>query len=293
MDPRLYQIAALTTLLTYGMVVLGFDVRPWQVLVLLVAAEMTQWVCSRATGVPFDPRSAAISALSLALLFRSDEPALLPIAAAIAVGSKFLIRVRGKHVFNPTNFALVILMLCSRHVWVSPGQWGSVAFFAFLIVCVGGLVVNRAARADVTWAFMAAWVLVLVARSLWLGEPMTIPIHRLESGSLLLFTFFMISDPKTTPDSRIGRIAFAAIVAAGAAHIQFSLFRTNGLLWSLAASSLAVPLIDALIHGTRHQWSGKRSPNGSGGKSWFDASHASPSSSVPAVSPGSVSVVST
>jgi len=42
-----------------------------------------------------------------------------------------------------------------------------------------------------------------------LGEPMTIPFHRLESGSLLLFTFFMISDPKTTPDSRIGRIAFA------------------------------------------------------------------------------------
>ena len=284
-DPRLFQIAALTALLTYGMAALGFDVTPGQLLVLLVVAEGVQWICSRGAGIPFDPRSAAISALSLALLFRSDQPWLLPVAAVLAVASKFVIRIRGKHLFNPTNFAIVALMLGSRHVWVSPGQWGSVAFFAFLIVCLGGLVVNRAERADVTWASMAAWTLVLVARSLRLGEPLTIPLHRLESGSLLLFTFFMISDPKTTPDSRIGRIAFAALVAAGAAHIQFSLFRTNGLLWSLAAASLFVPLIDALIHGARHQWSG--------GNSWFDASCSLPSSPLHSVSPDSVSAAST
>lgn len=289
-DPRLYQIAALTALLTYGMAALGFDVTPWQVLVLLASGEIAQWLCSRAAGIPFDPRSAAISALSLALLFRSDRAVLLLVAVVVAIASKFLIRIRGKHVFNPTNFAIVVLMLGSSHVWVSPGQWGSVAFFAFLIVCLGGLVVNRAARADVTWAFMAAWTLVLLARSLRLGEPLTIPLHRLESGSLLLFTFFMISDPKTTPDSRIGRIAFAAIVAAGAAHIQFTLYRTNGLLWSLAASSLVVPLIDALIQGARHQWSEGKS--WSGGKSWFDASRSLPSSSVPAASPVSASAVS-
>lgn len=285
LDPRLYQIAALGGLLAYGRTVLGFDVAPWQVAVLVATAEGSQWICSRAAGIPFDPRSAAISALSLALLFRTDVPLLVPIVAVVAVSSKFLIRMRGKHLFNPTNFALVVMMLVSRHVWVSPGQWGSVAFFAFLIVCLGGLVVNRASRADVTWAFMAAWVLVLVARSVRLGEPMTIPLHRLESGSLLLFTFFMISDPKTTPDSRIGRIAFAALVAAGAAHVQFTLFRTNGLLWSLAAWSLAVPLIDALVQGRRHQWSG--------GNSWFDASRSLPSWSVRSASPPSASAVST
>jgi len=42
----------------------------------------------------------------------------------------------------------------------------------------------------------------VIGRSLYVGEPLTIPFHRLESGALLLFTFFMISDPKTTPDSR-------------------------------------------------------------------------------------------
>ena len=81
---------------------------------------------------------------------------------------------------------------------------------------------------------------------------MAIPMHRLESGALLLFTFFMISDPKTTPSSRAGRILFALLVAYGAWYVQFRLFRTNGLLWSLAAFSMTVPLIDWLLPGTRY-----------------------------------------
>jgi Na+-translocating ferredoxin:NAD+ oxidoreductase RnfD subunit len=88
---------------------------------------------------------------------------------------------------------------------------------------------------------------------------LTIPLHRLESGALLLFSFFMISDPKTTPDSRAGRVLFAALVACGAWYVQFRLFRTNGLLWSLAACSMAVPLIDRLLPGVRYVWSGQQS----------------------------------
>jgi enediyne biosynthesis protein E5 len=64
----------------------------------------------------------------------------------------------------------------------------------------------------------------------------------------------MISDPRTTPDSRAGRILFAFLVAAGAWVVQFRLFRTNGLLWSLAVWSLAVPLIDRLLPGRRYVW---------------------------------------
>jgi Na+-translocating ferredoxin:NAD+ oxidoreductase RnfD subunit len=93
-----------------------------------------------------------------------------------------------------------------------------------------------------------------VGRSIYLGEPLAIPLHRLESGALLLFTFFMISDPKTTPDSRTGRVLFAALVACGAWYVQFRLFKTNGLLWSLAACSLSVPIIDWLLPGTHYTW---------------------------------------
>jgi Na+-translocating ferredoxin:NAD+ oxidoreductase RnfD subunit len=115
--------------------------------------------------------------------------------------------------------------------------------------------VNRASRSDVTYAFMIAWAAVLIGRSLYLGEPLTIPFHRLENGALLLFTFFMISDPKTTPDSRAGRILFAVLVALGARYVQFKLFHTNGILWSLAACSLLVPVIDVLLPGDRYNWS--------------------------------------
>jgi Na+-translocating ferredoxin:NAD+ oxidoreductase RnfD subunit len=82
----------------------------------------------------------------------------------------------------------------------------------------------------------------------------SIPLHRLENGALLLFTFFMISDPRTTPNARAGRILFAFLVASGAWYIQFRLFRTNGPLWSLAAMSTTIPLIDRLLPGTRYEW---------------------------------------
>jgi Na+-translocating ferredoxin:NAD+ oxidoreductase RnfD subunit len=177
----------------------------------------------------------------------------------MAVGSKFVIRVRGKHVFNPTNVAIVALIAATGQVWVSPGQWGNVAFFGFLMACLGGLVVNRAARSDVTYAFLAFYLALVFGRSLWLGEPMAIPIHRLENGALLLFAFFMISDPKTTPDTRAGRVLFAALVAFGGWYVQFRLFRTNGLLWSLVLFSPFVPLIDRMWPGARYAWTPARS----------------------------------
>jgi Na+-translocating ferredoxin:NAD+ oxidoreductase RnfD subunit len=90
--------------------------------------------------------------------------------------------------------------------------------------------VNRAARADVTWTFLACYAALWLGRSLWLGDPLVIPLHRLENGALVLFAFFMISDPRTTPDSRAGRMLFAVLVAVGAYVVQFKLFRTNGLL---------------------------------------------------------------
>jgi Na+-transporting NADH:ubiquinone oxidoreductase subunit NqrB len=256
-DPRLYQIAILAGLLLYGLVGLAFDVRPANAAALIAGALGAQYLGSRFTGVRFDARSALISALSLCLLLRTNHVALALAAALVAVGSKFVVRVRGKHVFNPTNIAIVALMAVTGQVWVSPGQWGSAAFFAFLMACLGGLVVNRAARSDVTVAFLLFYLSLVFGRSQYLGEPMAIPVHRLQNGALLLFAFFMISDPKTTPDRRGGRVAFAAIVALGAAYVQFRLFRTNGLLWSLALSAPLVPLIDRLWPASRYDWASR------------------------------------
>lgn len=261
-DPRLYQIGVLACLLVYGMGWLSFDITPARAALILSTVVATQGLCDRLDGPrSANIKSALISGLSLCLLLRTNSTALAFLGAVIAIAGKFLFRYRRKHIFNPTNGGIVALLLLTDHVWVSPGQWGSVAFFGFLMACLGTIVVTRAARSDVTFAFILFYSGLLFARSLYLGEPLTIPIHRLQSGALLLFTFFMISDPKTTPDSRAGRVLFAALVAYGAWYVQFRLFRTNGLLWSLAVWSMAVPLIDHLLPGRRYAWNAKENPN--------------------------------
>jgi Na+-transporting NADH:ubiquinone oxidoreductase subunit NqrB len=261
-DPRLYQIAVLACLLVYGILGLDFEVTVPRATLLLGTCLLTQAACTRLWRLPaFDPKSALISGLSLCLLLRTGSPLLAVVAAVLTIASKFLLRVRGKHVFNPTNFGLVALILLSDRVWVSPGQWGNAAFLGFLFACLGSVVVTRASRADVTFGFLLAWAALLFGRSLWLGEPLAIPLHRMQSGALLLFAFFMISDPKTTPDARAARLLFAALVAFGAWYWQFRLFRTNGLLLSLAAFSPLVPLLDRLIPGPVYSWTSKGVPH--------------------------------
>jgi len=255
LDPRLYQIASLSTLLLYGVLWLHFDISRWQIAVTLGTALLTQYAGTRIYKLPsFDPRSPLISALSLCLLLRTTDLAVAALAAFVAISSKFLIRWKDKHIFNPTNLALLV-MLASGLGWISAGQWGQVAWFGFLIASLGSLVVTRAARADVTLAFLGFYTGLLFARALWLGDPLTIPLHQLESGALLIFAFFMISDPKTTPDSRTGRIVYALIVTLAALYVQFGLFHPNGPLWGLIACATLVPLFDYLVPGSRYAWS--------------------------------------
>ena len=254
-DPRYYQIGVLTALLVYDLIQLDFEVTPLQILLILMTALWTQLFCTRAWKLPFyDPRSALISGLSLCLLMRTDSFWLAAIGTAVAILSKFVLRVGTKHLFNPTNFGLICMVGLTERVWVSPGQWGNNAIFAFFMACLGGFVVNRALRSDVSFAFMGFYAALLLSRSLWLGEPLSIPLHRLHNGALLLFSFFMISDPRTTPNSRAGRLLFAMTVALGVGTIQFVLFQTNGLLWSLALCSLTVPVIDKFFPGQGYTW---------------------------------------
>lgn len=255
LDPRLYQIASLSTLLLYGLLWLHFNVSAWQITLTIGTVLLTQYAGTRLCNLSsFDPRSPLISALSLCLLLRANDPAVAALAAFLAVGSKFVLRWNDKHLFNPTNLALAVV-LASGLGWISPGQWGQAAWFGFLTACLGSLVVTSAARADVTLAFLTFYVGLLVTRALWLGDPLTIPLHQIESGALLIFAFFMISDPKTTPDSRTGRIVFAFIVALVALYVQFGLFRPNGPLWGLIACAPLVPLLDHVYPGVRYDWS--------------------------------------
>lgn len=145
-DPRLYQIASLGTLLIYGLFWLDFEIPPLQIVLTLGTALLTQFAGTKLFTLPaFDPRSPLVSSLSLCLLLRTNDLAVAALASFMAIASKFLIRWEGKHLFNPTNLALVV-MLTDGLGWISPGQWGHVAWFGFLIICLGGLVVTRAAH---------------------------------------------------------------------------------------------------------------------------------------------------
>jgi len=253
-DVRWFQLASLTALLGYGCAVLDFGVSPSQIALIGAVALAVEAIAAPLRGARFDPRSPLISALSLALLLRAEHDALLVAGAALAIGSKALVRVRGKHVFNPTCFAIVALLAFSDGVWVSAGQWGSVAVSGFALACAGTWLVHRSERSDVPIAFLVSYAGLLLLRALWLGDPLTIPLHALQSGALLLFAFFMISDPRTTPDSRAGRLIFCSLTAAAAFWIQFGWYRPNALLWALAFCAPTVPLLDRVFPGGRFAW---------------------------------------
>ena len=253
-DPRGFQIAALGGLLLFGEVALDFPLGWREILLIAATMQGVQWLGTRLAGLPkFDPKSALISTFGLCFLLRANSLGVYLGFAALAIASKFLLRYQGKHLFNPTNFVLILALITGLG-WVTPGQWGTPAILAFALFCAGGWVVYRALRSDVSLIFLSSYAAILCARSLYMGEPLTIPLHRLENGALLIFTFFMISDPKTTPDSRAGRMLYGACVALVAGFIQFKLFRANPLLWALVLCVPLVPLLDRLLPGRRHEW---------------------------------------
>jgi hypothetical protein len=273
-DPRAYQVFALSGLLALGMLRFGFDIAPLDAAIIITSALAAQGLAER-MGRPALPAgtaapaaaswpSALISALSMTLLLRARHPLWLVIAVLLAVFSKFAWRVPRvgapgtKHVLNPTNGAIAILLACGAPVWVSPSQWGHSLGLVLLLAGFGSLVVYRSERSDVTIAFLLAWAAVLFGRAALVHQAWFTPLHQLQNGAVALFAFHMISDPRTTPDSRTGRIVFAVLVALGAGFVQFVLFRTNGLLWSLAACSLLVPVLDRVFPGRAYHWPGRQ-----------------------------------
>ena len=259
-DPRHLQLTVLTVLFGYGLACLDFEVRPAQAAIIASVALATHLAATRLTAVrpvarrDFDPRSVAITALSLCLLLRTTSVETAALAAFLAVASKFAVRVGAKHVFNPSAFGLAVVLLLRDDAWLSAGQWGSAPLLAALVACLGSLVLRRTERSDVTWAFLGATLAFVFGRAAWLGDPLAIALHSLSSGALLIFAFFMISDPKTLPDARAGRVAFAVAVATGGFLIQYGMFRTNGLLWSLVLLAPLVPLLDRMLPGQRYAW---------------------------------------
>jgi Na+-transporting NADH:ubiquinone oxidoreductase subunit NqrB len=254
-DARLFQIAFLATLLTIGVLVRDFALLPAQMALAFGAGIATQKLWIRALGIPHRGiLSAVITCFGLSILLRADSLWVHPLAAALAISAKFLIRFHGKHLYNPANLGVILAISLFPGAWVSPGQWGQDVALAVWFVMLGGVVVNRAQRSDIAWIFLAAYLGLVALRVAALGQPSTIFLHQLSNGGLLLFAFFMISDPMTIPNRKGARVAYAIVVAIVAFLWHFALFKPNGLVWALFLCTPLVPLIDRLWPGEKFEW---------------------------------------
>lgn len=258
-DPRWYQLLFQLSFLLVGVGVFDFSISPMQVVSTFASAILAQWLCLRAIGRPeFGYKSALISAFGVSLLLRSNVGWVHPAAAAIAIVSKFAIRTREGHVFNPANVGIALALLFFPSTWLSPGQWGKDWILMGWFLTLGLAVVGKVHRSDVSWTFLGTYLGLFAARVAWLGQAWAVWLHRFTDGSLLLFTFFMISDPKTIPRARTGRVVHAAFTAMVAFIWQFGWFRTNGLIWALLMTTLAVPLWNRVWPGKVFEWPSAR-----------------------------------
>ncbi|MBN3950546.1 MAG: RnfABCDGE type electron transport complex subunit D [Nostoc sp.] len=255
-DIRDYQILFLGLFLILGIGTRDWTLRPELIGVAIATSLTTQWILSWITGKEQIPnlRSALITSLGLSLLLRADHWTTMAIAAAIAIASKFIFQVGDKHFFNPANFGIISALILTPDAWVSPGQWGEEWWYGLLFVGTGGMILQRVGRWDTTAAFLGAYSLLEAIRNLWLGWTWDVYWHRLMSGSLLLFALFMITDPRSIPNSRIGRVVWAVCIAGLTFILRNYFFVSTAVFWALFALAPLTILLDVLWLAPRFSW---------------------------------------
>lgn len=230
-DPRLLQIAILASFTLLGKLLLDFQVSWLQVAAAVLSVSVLDTLLAyRESRVLLAPASGLISGLSLGLLLRAPEVWPFLLAGIVTALAKHLIRVRGRHVFNPSNFGLVVALALPWTLGrVTPGQWGRSWVMLFLILNLGFFIIYKVRRLHLVAAFVASFAAFGLVRTV-LGVSSLYSLYAfMVSGSFLLFTFFMITDPRTSPETVRGRVVYAVAVAAvdaglRAFEVPYSLF---------------------------------------------------------------------
>jgi Na+-transporting NADH:ubiquinone oxidoreductase subunit NqrB len=258
-DPRLYQIGFLSGFLCLGGVANGWSLPGVNLLTAIGVCLGAQYLGLRLVqpAPPIAPSSfysPMITALGLSLLLRVDQPLTMAIAAVGAIGAKFLLRWQGKHLFNPANFGIVVALCLTQDAWVSPGQWGASLWLVGVFLMAGGLVLQRVGRWDTTVAFLGGYVGLEALRNLYLGWTWDVWAHRMMNGSLILFALFMITDPRTIPNSRIGRVIWSLLIAALAFVLRNLFFVNTAVIWALFLVAPLTPLFDRVFTADRFTW---------------------------------------
>jgi hypothetical protein len=215
-DQRYLAPALITCVLLAGQVTFGF-LESWSRTFLAIATSIgVELVLVRVVYRKWPHlASAYVSGISVGILVRS--PAFWPYAlcSAISITSKYAIRVEGRHLFNPTNFGIVaMLVLASDTVAGLSVQWGNNLLPMALVWIFGTFILRTVGRLNITATYVASFLLFAFVRSAVTGHPFLSEAAPITGPMYQLFIFFMITDPKTTVGPKWAQSLVAFLIAA-------------------------------------------------------------------------------
>ena len=183
--------------------------------------------------------SAYITGISVGILIRSTMMWPYIVTALLSIMSKYVLRYKGRHLWNPSNFGISwMLFMAPLDVAGLSIQWGS-NFVGLIVIWVLGLViVYRAKRFHVTIAYVISFIALAYVRSLIVGDTFLAEVSPLTGPMYQLFIFFMITDPPTSVSTRKGRILVVVLVAL----VEFVLRLNNFIYAPFYALFLVGPL---------------------------------------------------
>jgi enediyne biosynthesis protein E5 len=190
----------------------------------IVASLLTELILGRLfVGKWPNLSSAYITGISVGILVRS--PAFWPYAlcAVVSIMSKYVLRLKGRHIWNPSNFGIsVLLFLAPETVATLSIQWGNYLLPMVMIWILGSIIIWRVRRFHITGTYVACFIAFAFMRSSLTGSPWQSEIAPLTGPMYQLFIFFMITDPKTTVRSKLWQCVVVAIVALAEMILRLS-----------------------------------------------------------------------
>jgi enediyne biosynthesis protein E5 len=223
LDNRFTPPVFITLILLLGNVSFGILESYQKTLLAIVTAIVTEMILGRIFLSKWPhPSSAYITGISVGILLRS--PAFWPYAlcAALSITSKYAVRVRGRHLFNPSNFGIcALLFLASASVAGLSIQWGNNLASLIVIWSLGSLILWRAKRFQITATYVISFFLLALLRAHMTGDPWQAEVSPITGPMYQLFMFFMITDPKTTLRSWKGQCLVAVAVAVVEMFLRF------------------------------------------------------------------------
>jgi enediyne biosynthesis protein E5 len=205
----------ITLILLAGQLSFGILESYQKTLLAIATAMVIEMILSRIfVGKWPHLASSYITGISVGILLRS--PAFWPYAvcAAIAITSKYVIRYKGRHLFNPSNFGIsVVLFLLPASVAMLSIQWGNDMWSLVAIWALGSVIIWRLRRFHISATYVVSFLALAVIRAHIIHEPVMSEISPITGPEYQLFIFFMITDPKTTVRSKKGQCIVAFLVA--------------------------------------------------------------------------------